>query len=113
MPRHDASKTTPDRRRTPKGDVARRVEVGLTARGLAAREYLVAHLARQPQEGVPANGNGATNLALEEAAHADGVPPARVQRVALLVDESLAEFDAPTTPVDVHGPVPEDWHAAT
>ncbi|WP_140875327.1 hypothetical protein [Myxococcus xanthus] len=44
-----------------------------------------------------------------EAAQADGVPPARVQRVALLVDEALAELDAPAAPVDVRGPVPEDW----
>ncbi|WP_426751748.1 hypothetical protein [Myxococcus sp. Y35] len=46
-----------------------------------------------------------------EAAQADGVPPARVQRVALLVDEALAELDAPAQLVDVRGPVPEDWPA--
>ncbi|WAM23788.1 hypothetical protein [Myxococcus sp. NMCA1] len=46
-----------------------------------------------------------------EAAQANGMPPARVQRVALLVDESLAELDAPAQPVDVRGLAPEDWHA--
>ncbi|WAM23795.1 hypothetical protein [Myxococcus sp. NMCA1] len=75
MARHDSSKTPPSLRRTPKGEVAHRVEVGLTARSESARKYLVAHLAREPLEGVPANGTGAVNLALEEAAKARGWTP--------------------------------------
>lgn len=46
-----------------------------------------------------------------EAMASDGVPPARVQREALLVDEDLAELDTPAAPVDVRGPAPEDWAA--
>lgn len=76
MARHDPTKTPPEKRRVRKGDVVKRVELGLTARGKSAREHLIAHLKQHPQEDREANGNGATNLALEEAAKARGwIPP--------------------------------------
>ncbi|WNG49189.1 hypothetical protein F0U60_37545 [Archangium minus] len=72
MPRHDASKTPPSKRRAPKGSVAGNPRFSLTRDELAA----LAHL----QQTWDTNGARAVGRALLEAARREGwSPPSEAQ----------------------------------